>query len=137
MNYTPHPPALDPAFLSHQPPTTHTQNPSTRKRVREVEGSEGSPPARDSRRVNRRGRPSFSLGNQEIDIPNDDLMFGEDTDMGMDMNALTNHVATSTVQSDIPTFASFCSISDAARWMVGHRQCLLLSIALPKCKQGT
>jgi hypothetical protein len=92
-----------------------------RKRVREVEDSEGSPPVRDSRRVNRRGRPSFPLVNKEMDIPNDDLMFGEDTDMGMDMNAPTNHVATSTVQSDIPTFASFRSIHDAARWMVGHK----------------
>jgi hypothetical protein len=57
--------------------------------------------------------------------------------MGMDMNAPTNHVATSTVQPSIPTFASFRSISDAARWMVGHKQCLLLSTSPPKCKQGT
>jgi hypothetical protein len=56
--------------------------------------------------------------------------------MGMDMNALTKHIETSTIESDIPTFASFRSIRDAARWMAGYKQCLLLSTAPPKCKQG-
>jgi hypothetical protein len=55
----------------------------------------------------------------------------------MDMQAPANHVATSTVQLSIPTFASFRSTGDAVRWIVGHKQCLLLSIAPPKYKQGT
>jgi hypothetical protein len=42
-----------------------------RKRAREVEDSEGSPPVRDPRRVNRRGRPSLPRANQEMDMPDD------------------------------------------------------------------